>query len=498
MSLRDIESALASNLSLYSSHTVSRGKDFVELCDDDVLSSLPKTASGKSEDLVNPPVSLRSVNFNLPPLHEAAERGDSKAVSRLLADKNVDVNEKAGGHRAQRTALHRAAGYGHLSVVQLLIEAGADPMKCSSVHRTSLHEACTGGHSDVVKYLLQHVTDLDLADLNGQTAAHLAAFHGEAECLRSLESKGSNITLEDKLGRSPAHLAAMKNHPSVLRCILQSNVEINSVDDQGRTPAHYAAIAGGLESLKVLAYNDIDVNSRDVSGCVPAHYAAAHDHSSCLEFLLGSGLTRMDVRDKAGRSLLHLAAQHGAKECVHWLLQKRASPNIRDGSGATPSHLAALGAHLQSLSCLIKHGADLDSQTGRGELPIDFAKRTGNPNSFLKAVSGEVPCKFCVSRQQRIEYDLTHQPTPVEKHIIKQESEIFVTPKESEDSAPKMSHVRSSRSAAITVKGSSTSNPNLPKRDLATKYFGEHLYSLPVGVIGQETVVRSEKSRRKR
>ena len=122
MSLRDIESALASNLSLYSSHTVSRGKDFVELCDDDVLSSLPKTASGKSEDLVNPPVSLRSVNFNLPPLHEAAERGDSKAVSRLLADKNVDVNEKAGGHRAQRTALHRAAGYGHLSVVQLLIE----------------------------------------------------------------------------------------------------------------------------------------------------------------------------------------------------------------------------------------------------------------------------------------------------------------------------------------------------------------------------------------
>ena len=65
-------------------------------------------------------------------------------------------------------------------------------------------------------------------------------------------------------------------------------------------------------------------------------------------------------------------------------------------------------------------------------------------------------------------------------------------------SAPKMSHVRSSRSVAKTVKSSSTTNPNLPKRDLATKYFGEHLYSLPVGVIGQETVVRSEKGRRKR
>ena len=64
------------------------------------------------------------------------------------------------------------------------------------------------------------------------------------------------------------------------------------------------------------------------------------------------------------------------------------------GSGATPTHLAASGAHLQSLSCLIKHGAKLDVQTGSGELPIDFAKRTGNPNSFLKA---GIQCKFASS-----------------------------------------------------------------------------------------------------
>jgi len=55
------------------------------------------------------------------------------------------------------------------------------------------------------------------------------------------------------------------------------------------------------------------------------------------------------------------------------------------GSGATPAHLAALGAHLQSLSCLIKHGADIEAQTASGDLPLDFAKRSGNPNSFLKA-----------------------------------------------------------------------------------------------------------------
>ena len=54
-------------------------------------------------------------------------------------------------------------------------------------------------------------------------------------------------------------------------------------------------------------------------------------------------------------------------------------------SGATPAHLAASGAHLQSLSCLIKHGADIDAQDVGGDVPLDFAKRTGNPNSFHRS-----------------------------------------------------------------------------------------------------------------
>ena len=33
----------------------------------------------------------------------------------------------------------------------------------------------------------------------------------------------------------------------------------------------------------------------------------------------------------------------------------------------------------------MKHGADIDAQDVRGDMPLDFAKHTGNPNSFLKA-----------------------------------------------------------------------------------------------------------------
>ena len=48
-------------------------------------------------------------------------------------------------------------------------------------------------------------------------------------------------------------------------------------------------------------------------------------------------------------------------------------------------------------------------------------------------MNGETPCKFCTSKQKKIEYDLAHQPTSVERNIIKQESEIFVSPEGSEE-----------------------------------------------------------------
>lgn len=92
------------------------------------------------------------------------------------------------------------------------------------------------------------------------------------------------------------------------RCLIENDVEVTCVDDQGRTPAHYAASAGGLEALKTLAHSDIDVNSRDTAGCVPAHYAAAHNNCPCLVFLLSSGVAKIDVRDRSGKSLLHVVS----------------------------------------------------------------------------------------------------------------------------------------------------------------------------------------------
>ncbi|XP_031568188.1 ankyrin repeat, PH and SEC7 domain containing protein secG-like [Actinia tenebrosa] len=465
------------------------------------------------ETTSNPPIKADIIHeaTKYCPLYEAAEKGDVEELTRLLSRSQIDVNEKSGGHGAYRTSLHGAAGYGHWRATRTLLTAGADPYYQSDLGRTPLHEACAGGHASVVQELLQFMTDTDTQDCHKQTAAHITAFHGEVECLRLLIGCGSNMNIDDKDGCTVAHLAAFRNHPDIIRCLIEEGVDPNCIDNHRRTPAHYAAMCNGLETLKVLAHNDLDINSKDTDGCVPAHLAAAHNSLSCLQYLISAGLTKTEVRDKTGRSLLHMAAINGATDCLHWLLERRANPNVRDGLANTPAHYAATGAHAQCISCLVHHNADLDLQTSQGLTPLDHAKKAGKATSFQDAVDKKICCYFCVAKQQKVEYDLAHQPTPVEKNIAASESVIFKSPKllgEGNSARPVSGKTNMVTKPSRPQSGSSKtkrpvnqpmkkqSSADVPRRDLATKYFGEHLFSLPE-VLKTSSAGSAGKGRRK-
>ena len=85
-------------------------------------------------------------------LFDAARRGDRARVAQLL-DAGVDVNAKA---RYDATALMFASDRGHMDVVQLLVERGADVNVADTFYKfTALGMALGSGHRDVAKYLLR-------------------------------------------------------------------------------------------------------------------------------------------------------------------------------------------------------------------------------------------------------------------------------------------------------------------------------------------------------
>lgn len=112
------------------------------------------------------------------PLHVAALKGGVETVKYLLSfveddevEFNIDVLDKE-----ENTALILAVSKGHVNVVQVLLDQGANPNVQSGRGKRSLvHVACGFGHVDVVKMLLNDGrVDWNVKDNQNRTALELA------------------------------------------------------------------------------------------------------------------------------------------------------------------------------------------------------------------------------------------------------------------------------------------------------------------------------------
>ena len=100
------------------------------------------------------------------PLFHAAEQGHVQVVELLLeAGANTDVSESAEGY----TPLWLATRNGHLNIVQFLVEHGADKDQAQKDGATPFFAAAEGGHLDIARFLVEHGADKDQADINGRT-----------------------------------------------------------------------------------------------------------------------------------------------------------------------------------------------------------------------------------------------------------------------------------------------------------------------------------------
>ncbi|MGB8701934.1 MAG: ankyrin repeat domain-containing protein, partial [Thermosynechococcaceae cyanobacterium] len=185
---------------------------------------------------------------------DAAFDGDIETVAKWIEVSSKQKNKI----KVFAEPLSYAAQMGHVEIVQLFLNAGAD-INYVFKEGTALHYAAQGTgmpahimgensqNTEVAKILIEAGTDLSLTDhpkssnYTGWTALMTAACHGRAAIAKMLIAAGSDINARDKTGMTPLMIAADFGAVSVAELLIQAGAFLDIKDDRGLTALGYVA-----------------------------------------------------------------------------------------------------------------------------------------------------------------------------------------------------------------------------------------------------------------
>lgn len=191
-------------------------------------------------------------------LIDAAGRGDSVAVQRLLGGGASVTARDERGRTALLAATHAAPGVG-TEAARLLISAGADVNAKDRIEDSPYLYAAAEGRNDILKMTLAHGADLGSTNRYGGTGLIPAAHHGHLETVRILLGTAIDKDHINKLGWTALLEAVILGdggpvHTEIVRELVRAGASVNLADRDGVTPlGHarrhgYAAMTAILES----------------------------------------------------------------------------------------------------------------------------------------------------------------------------------------------------------------------------------------------------------
>ncbi|KAH7717085.1 LRK-1 protein [Aphelenchoides avenae] len=278
-------------------------------------------------------------------LHYAAARGQVECV-RIIINAGVDVDTSAGLKDALKTPLQLASEMGHLRVVDMLVEAGADvfhtdangysALQLAQMNdqrktaerllaaieglrqevaqlRSQLYTACIDGNEAAVHDVLARMPQsaykqvINGEQMDEKSALYIASEHGRADIVRSLLTVSDHNIIYVPTGDNVLHAAVSSQNADTVSTILRKfHFLMDAANNEGSLPLHWACRCGDADVVRILmefpypesemkfiedghgrfCYKYVcDLNSADNDCRTPLYLAVANGHTAVVYYL---------------------------------------------------------------------------------------------------------------------------------------------------------------------------------------------------------------------
>jgi ankyrin repeat protein len=259
------------------------------------------------------------------PLHRAVAFGNVEEVAALAASPEM-INEPRDrwGHSPWQLAVR----IGHIEILKLLVDRGADLVQCDRHGRSLLHLAAQT-NSPALPWLIDHGAEIDALDDSANTPLNIAAEYDALDAARNLIAAGADVHRENAYQQRPISKAASL---AMLRLLAEAGADIDFVDGCGDWPLKGAAGANDTDRVAWLLSHGAKVDNTS-TGETALHAAVQADAREVMDQLLAAG-ANPNAQDVDGWTPFFHAR---SREAIHRLRKAGGDPAIGDDAGEQPA-----------------------------------------------------------------------------------------------------------------------------------------------------------------
>jgi ankyrin repeat protein len=310
--------------------------------------------------------------------------------------------------------------YGDVSVVEMLLSAGATPdaktetgfpylplagssLIVSNVNGEKLYFGPTVSDIFTVMEVLLHAGfDINSAVSDNGDTLLIDAAKRSTEAVKFLLAHGADVNGVNKRGESAIFAAVGGRDKIMVLQLIDANADVDRSTSYGYTPLFAALHEGADDVAKLLIESGADAKRLTSNGESALMFATS---STMTKFLLQSGAD-VNAVSLEGETALMRAASWGGIAVMEALLDAGADVNAMTDMGETALHYALQNpcrrTRLDVIDYLIEEGADVNSQDNDGFTPIMIAAE-----EYIDTLNGELdnwtPLSYYPPQDERLE-----------------------------------------------------------------------------------------------